>query len=131
MDFRLNDELEKWTKKSKLLEGGFDIISLAGASKDLAGGSEEVKSNLMKHISISADFHKIERIIIFHHSGCGAYAADYKFISAEEEKEKQLEDMKKSKGIILAKYPEVKMVFVWGELKDEDGKKIEFETIST
>ncbi|NOQ67884.1 hypothetical protein GQ568_00395 [Patescibacteria group bacterium] len=129
MDFRLYKETRKWIAESDLFEGGFDIISLAGASKDLIDGSEEVKSNLMRHISISADVHKAERIIIFHHSDCGAYALDYKFSSVQEEKEKQFDDMKKAKEIILEKYPEAEVVFVWGELKDEEGEKIEFEVI--
>ena len=37
--------------------------------------------------------------------------------------------MKKVKAIILEKYLKVEVVFVWGELKDEDGEKIEFEVV--
>jgi len=130
MDFRLNKETRKWIAESDLFDGGFDIISLAGASKDLVDGSEEIKNNFLKHIGVSVDLHQIEKIIIFHHSNCGAYALDYKFGSIQEEKEKQLEDMRKAKEIILKKYPEVKVVFVWGELKDEEGKEIEFDLSS-
>ena len=129
MDFRLNEETKKWIAESGLFGGGFDLISLAGASKDLIDGSEEVKTNFLKHIGVSVNLHQVEKIIIFHHSDCGAYALDYNFGSIQEEKEKQIKDMQKAKGIILEKYPEVEMVFVWGELKDEEGEKIEFETI--
>ena len=131
MDFRLNSELNKWIKESELLEGGFDVISIAGAGKELVDGSEEVKNNLMKHIGISVEIHQAEKIILFHHSDCGAYALDYKFSSAKEEKEKQFEDMEKAKETILEKYPKMEVVFVWGELKDDNGDKIEFEIIST
>jgi carbonic anhydrase len=130
MDFRLNSEVERWTKKSELFEGGFDVISVAGASKILADGSEEVKNNFLKNVAVSVDLHKAERIIIFHHSDCGAYAQSYDFSSPEEEKEKQIEDMRKAKETILGKYPGIKVVFAWGELKDEDGNEIEFEIIS-
>ena len=129
MDFRLNKEMRKWIVKSNLFNGGFDVISLAGASKDIVNGSEEIKNNFLKHIGVSVDLHQVEKIIIFHHSDCGAYAQDYQFGSPEEEKEKQFEDMKKAKEIILKKYPEVEVVFVWGELIDEDGKEIEFEIL--
>ena len=129
MDFRLNDELKKWIAESNLFNDGFDIISLAGASKDIIDGSEEIKNNFLKHIGVSVDLHQVRKIIIFHHSDCGAYAQDYQFGSPEEEKEKQFEDMKKAKEIILKKYPEVEVVFVWGELIDEDGKEIEFEIL--
>lgn len=130
MDFRLNGELDKWITKSELFDGGFDVISLAGASKDLIDGNEEIKNNFLRHIGVSVDLHKVEKIIIFHHSDCGAYAQSYNFNSLKEEKEKQLEDMEKAKEIILEKYPEVEVIFVWGELKDDDGDEIEFEVIS-
>ena len=130
MDFRLYKETRKWIAGSNLFEGGFDVISIAGASKDLVDGSEEVKNNLMKQIGISADVHKVEKIILFHHSDCGAYALDYEFSSAQEEKEKQLEDMKKAKAIILEKYPEIEVIFAWGELKNDNGDEIEFEVVA-
>jgi len=135
MDFRLNGEVEKWVKRSSLFEGGFDVISLAGASKDLTAsavpidGSEEIKNNFLKHIGVSVNLHQAEKIIIFHHSDCGAYAQDYQFDSPQEEKEKQLEDMKKAKAAILERYSEVKVVLVWGELKNDKGDEIEFEII--
>ena len=129
MDFRLNSELNKWIKESELFDGGFDVISLAGASKDLVDGNEEIKNNFLRHIGVSVDLHQAKKIILFHHSDCGAYALDYKFGSSEEEKEKQMEDMKKVKAIILKKYPEVEVIFIWGELKDEDGRKIEFKVL--
>jgi len=131
MDFRLNGELDKWITESELFNGGFDVISLAGASKDIVDGNEEIKNNFLRHIGVSVDLHKVEKIIIFHHSDCGAYAQDYQFNSVKEEKEKQFEDMKKAKEIILEKYLEVEVVFAWGELKDENGDEIEFEVIST
>ena len=131
MDFRLNKETKKWIQESGLFEGGFDIISLAGASKDIIDGSTEIKDNFLRHIGVSVDLHQVEKIIIFHHSDCGAYALDYKFSSVQEEKEKQFKDMEKAKIIILKKYPKVEVVFVWGELKSENGEKIEFEIIST
>ena len=130
MDFRLNKETKKWIQESDFSEGGFDVISLAGASKDIIDGNEEIKNNFLKHIGVSVDLHQAEKIIIFHHSDCGAYALDYKFGSVQEEKEKQFADMKKAKEVILERYPEVKIVFIWGELKDKNGEEIEFKLIS-
>lgn len=129
MDFRLNEELEKWIRESGLFDFGFDIISLAGASKSLADGSEEIRNCFLENISVSVDLHKVKDIIIIHHSDCGAYAKSYNFKSPNEEKKKQIEDMKNAKKIIQKKYPEVKIYLVWGQLKDEKGKKIEFEVI--
>lgn len=128
MDFRLNNEIDRWTKESDLFNG-FDVISVAGASKSLVDGGEEVRNNFLKHIGVSVNLHKARKIVILHHSNCGAYAADYKFSSAGEEKEKQVEDMGKSREIILAKYPDIDIILAWGELKDSEGKKIEFEIV--
>ncbi len=129
MDFRLNSELNRWIENSGLLAGGYDIISLAGASKSLADGSEEIKNNFLGHVAVSAELHKAEKIIICHHSDCGAYAKNYRFSSLAEEKETQIEDMKKSQSAILEKYPNVKIVLIWADLKDSHGEKIDFEII--
>lgn len=129
MDFRLNSELNKWIEKSDLFSGGFDVISLAGASKDIVDGGEEVKNNFLKHIGVSVELHRAEKAIICHHSDCGAYAKSYQFKTPAEEKEKQVEDMKKSRTAIGEKYPALKIILLWAELKDSTGKQIKFETI--
>jgi len=129
MDFRLNNEVVKWTKESGIFEDGFDIISVAGASKVLAGENSDVIENFLGNVDVSVNLHHAEKVVIFHHSDCGAYAKDYKFNSVAEEKEKQIEDMKKSKMIILEKYLKVEVVLVWGEMEDSEGKKVKFEIV--
>ncbi len=128
MDFRLNNEMIRWIKRSVLFDGkNFDLISMAGASKDLVSDDYKISENFMKHIAVSIELHKAQNVIIFHHSDCGAYAKDYKFASPEEEKKKQLEDMQEAKRIILKKYREAEVFLVWGQLKDREGKEIDFE----
>lgn len=129
MDFRLRDELMRWIDGSGIFEGGFDVVSLAGASKSLADGRDEIKDFFLKQVSVSTDLHRADRIIIFHHSDCGAYAKDYTFTSKEEEKVKQIEDMKSSREILQGRYPSTEVVLIYGELQDERGGKIEFEVI--
>jgi carbonic anhydrase len=129
MDFRLNKAIDEWVDKSGLFEGGYDVISLAGASKSLADGSEEIKNNFLSNVAVSAELHQAKKVIICHHSDCGAYAKNYKFNSPAEEKEKQIEDIKKSRDAILEKYPNIKIALVWADLKDSYGEKIEFEII--
>ncbi|MCK5413457.1 MAG: hypothetical protein KAI57_03735 [Candidatus Pacebacteria bacterium] len=129
MDFRLNAEVKRWTKESELFEGGFDIVSVAGACKNLADGSEEIKESFLGNVAVSVDLHKAEKIIIFHHSDCGAYAQSYDFSSIEEEKIKQIEDMEKAKEIILEKYPNVEVVLVFGTMKDGEGREVDFDII--
>ncbi len=130
MDFRLNKALDAWVEKSGLLEDGYDVISLAGASKTLADGTDEAKNNFLGNVAVSAELHKAEKIIICHHSDCGAYAKAYKFDSTAEEKEKQIKDMEKSRQAISEKYPSIKIALVWANLKDSHGNTIEFEVIN-
>ena len=128
MDFRLNSEMWKWIKKSVLFEGkDFDIISVAGATKDLVSDDLRISENFMQQIKMSIELHKAEKVIIFHHSDCGAYAKSYKFKSQKEEKKKQLEDMREAKRTIHRKYRDVEVFLVWAQLKDDKGEEINFE----
>lgn len=129
MDFRLRDELMNWIDESGLFEGGFDVISLAGASKSLADGSGEIKDFFLQQVSVSTDLHHASRVVVFHHSDCGVYAKDYSFASKEEEKKKQIEDMKKTREILKEKYPSAEVILSWGDLQDEHGEKINFEIV--
>lgn len=129
MDFRLRSELLRWIDESGLFEGGFDVISLAGASKSLADGSDEIKDFFLKQVSVSTELHHADRVIVFHHSDCGAYAKDYSFASPEDERAKQIEDMKKARAILKEKYPQADVVLAYGQLKDEHGEKVEFEIV--
>ena len=129
MDFRLRKELTDWINEGDLFDGGFDVISLAGASKSLADGSEEIKDFFLQQVSVSTDLHHASRAIVFHHSDCGAYAKDYSFASKAEEKMKQIEDMKKSREILQKKYSSVEVILVWGDLQDDHGEKINFEIV--
>jgi len=84
----------------------------------------------VKAIENSIKLHNLQTVILLHHSQCGAYKLVYNFSSPEEEKAKQIEDMQKSKKIILEKFPQLKVRPVWAELKDNCGEKIDFEEIN-
>lgn len=129
MDFRLRSELMKWVDESGLFEGGFDVIALAGASKSLADDNYEIKDFFMQQVSVSTDLHSAVRAVIFHHSDCGAYAKENNFVSKEEEKTKQLDDMKLSRDLLKERYPNLEVILVWGDMQDEHGEKINFEIL--
>ncbi len=129
MDFRLFNGFIKWMKEQGYA-GDCDIISLAGAGKGIVDGGE-AQSVLLKQLDISCNLHQSEKIILLHHSDCGAYAQSYKFANAEEEKKKQLADMNKAKKIIVARYSETEVELIWAQLKDKNGKEIVFTQINT
>ncbi len=128
--YRLNNQMLKWIKRSVLFEGKkFDLISLFGGIKDLVDNDFKISEKYFQHIKTSIESHGIEEVIIFHHSDCYSYKKNYKFASPEEEKKQQIKDMKEAKRIITKKYHDVEVFLVWANMKDEKGKKIEFEVV--
>ncbi|MBP6914175.1 hypothetical protein KBB74_01640 [Candidatus Parcubacteria bacterium] len=129
MDFRLTKETNRFLEENNLL-GDCDIVSIAGSSKALADGNDEIKNLLIKQIKTSKDLHGAEEIILIHHSDCGAYKASCCFTSLEEEKGFQIEDMKKVEKLIKENFPEMEVKKIWAEMKDSEGKKVDFSFIN-
>ena len=128
MDFRLTREMNKWMEAQGYI-GDCDLVSLAGAAKIIADGSEPGEM-LLGQIALSAKLHHSHCVALFHHSQCGAYAADYTFADAAAEKAKQVADMKKAAEIIKAKNPSMNVKLFWANLRDDSGREIEFEEIA-
>lgn len=128
MDFRLTEETIRFLKENNLI-GDSDIVSLAGSSKSLADGKDEIKNLLIKQIKTSKDLHGAEEVILIHHSDCGAYKTTCCFTSIEEEKNIQLEDMNKAEDLIKENFPEMEVKKVWAEMKDKEGSEVEFSFV--
>ena len=80
IDFRLGKAVKKYLEEQNLL-GDVDIVSIAGAVKDL--------DYAMKQIDISQRLHNISEVILMNHTDCGAYASDDSRHSADLEVAKQ------------------------------------------
>jgi len=93
IDFRFQKFIRVWTDK-KLKDNTFDLVALAGATKDL--------KTILKQVDISVRLHHIKRVYLIHHEDCGAYGK-------EGTKERHTRDLKKAKEKILAKYPKLKV----------------------
>lgn len=128
MDFRLIKATKEWMEDQGYI-GDCDVVSLAGASKELADGSEKAYDLIMKQIEISYNLHSSRQVILLHHSDCGAYKSSYSFSSPEEEREKQLSDMDKSSELIKQKFPDMEVVKIWAQMLDSEGKDIKFSKI--
>ncbi len=103
MDYRLREYLNSWAGEN-LEEGGYDYVSLGGSTKDLP--------TVLKQIDIAVNLHHIQTAHLIHHEDCGAYGA-------ESTPEKHAEDLRKAKGQILEKYPDLKVNLYYLHL---DGK---------
>lgn len=116
MDFRLGEAIKNWLNENHLLNN-CDIVSLAGATKGLAGdtGSKETEI-ILKQIEISASLHGINQIILMNHTDCGAYGGRDAFESTEVEYHAHVQDMEKARGVIAKKYPDLEIKLVLAKM---------------
>lgn len=128
MDFRLVDQTKKWLDEQNL-RNDYDLISVAGASKEITNPSDEKNREfLLKSIGVSCDLHSASKIVLIHHSDCGAYGGKQAFSSTEEERDTHEQDMQKSTEIIGEKYPNLDILKVYAIIR-EDGE-VEFEEVA-
>lgn len=126
MDFRLVGETRRWMEQSGYL-GNCDVVSMAGASKELLDGGQPARELILKQIGLSINLHQATEVILLHHSDCGAYKASYTFESGSEEKLKQIEDMNRSESIIKERFNDISVRKVWAQMQDEHGRSVSFE----
>lgn len=128
MDFRLIEQTRKWMGESGYL-GDCDVVSMAGAGKEMLDGGMAARELVFKQISTSISLHHATEVVLLHHSDCGAYKAAYTFESPEEERIKQIEDMNRAEAIIKEKFNNISVKKVWAKMLDEYGEKVEFQVI--
>ena len=93
IDFRFQRFIRDWTDKD-LKNKTFDLVGLAGSTKDLA--------TVMKQIDISVQLHHIKEAYLIHHEECGAYGE-------ESTRKRHAQDLEKARDEILSKYPDLKV----------------------
>ena len=82
----------------------------------------------MGQIDISVNLHKIQEVILCNHTDCGAYGGSQAFGSSEEEYKFHVEELKKAKEMILAKYPSLKIKMLLAKIQPSG--EVEFEEIN-
>ena len=102
--------------------GDFDLIEMAGSSKNLVSPMElEDKTALLENIRISIQLHNPQRIILTNHIDCGAYGGSKKFNLKDEEIIFHKNELEKAKEIIKKEFPQMIVVTEFIS-KDEQGK---------
>ena len=109
--------------------GNCDIVSVAGSGKGIADTNEIFRSYLLRQIKLSHDLHGARNAILIHHSDCGVYNSCYQFNSIDEEKEKQVADMKEAEKVIKENFPDMNVDKIWAQLLDPNGSQINFIAI--
>jgi len=94
MDFRLGKPIKQYLQERGLL-GDCDIVSIAGASKNIARPTEPTDREFaLRQIRTSVRLHEIKKVIVMNHTDCGAYGGR----SSPEDRESQhIADMKSAK----------------------------------
>ena len=143
IDFRLIRETMRFIDE-KYGIGKCDIVSVAGAGKGIADDekgineAELVDSNkiiddnknfrcyLLRQARLSYKLHGSRKVVLIHHSDCGVYNNCYDFKSGEDEKQKQIEDMRRAEVVIKKMLPDVSVDKVWAQMLDPQGEKVNF-----
>lgn len=107
MDFRLMEDIKNYLGKNGIM-GDCDEVSVAGAAKDLAAPEwPSSREFILKQIRISHDLHNMRRVILMHHTDCGAYGGHKAFADELEEEQKHIRDMQEAAGIIKSQWQDV------------------------
>ncbi len=85
IDFRFHKQIHRWLKEDLGLEDNYDLLSIAGAGRDLVGENPLLPpEKILNEIALSHQLHHIKRVIILHHQNCGAYGTELESGSAAE-----------------------------------------------
>jgi len=122
IDFRFWEAtLTGFAKESEENEGlgikHLDPKTVPGVCKGVAQGDEKATSEIRRVIDIALEKHHIKRVVIVHHSSCGAYGINDK----KAEFETQCANLKKGAKILASSYPALSFsaFFAQGEEKQE------------
>ncbi len=86
--------------------GDFDLIEIAGSSKNITSPlEEEDRITLLENIGLSIKLHHPHKLILTNHTDCGAYGGSKKFKSQDEEVEFHKKELINAKSIISKKFP--------------------------
>lgn len=111
MDKRLLAFLVEYLRKNGLLGHCYDP-GRAGAVKDLVSGNDILAESLWKDIEIGVSKGGVTQIILCNHTDCAAYGGSSHFSSFTEERNFHIEEMRKARDLILARYPALRVYMV-------------------
>jgi carbonic anhydrase len=103
MDFRLTGDVHAWLEEKGLVND-CDIISVAGAAKDIV---ENPQGYVFSLIKLSIELHQIKKVILMNHRDCGAYGGSAAFNGQAEEFAKHKGEMNKAREILVNQFPNV------------------------
>ncbi len=128
MDFRFIADIDMFLESLEL-KGDHDVVSIAGAAKNIADPYDEHDTELVyRQIEISKKLHGMTQVILMNHMDCGAYGGSKAFTSKDEERARQLKDMDHAASHIVKRIEGVTVVKVLARI--DDVGKVDFEKIA-
>jgi hypothetical protein len=128
VDFRTQDELERFLVKELGLQSDYDLVSLPGAS--LAFVEKKYKSwgvTISDTIDVLKKLHKIKRIVFVDHMNCGAYKlikGPALVTNPESEYKQHVKTLKEAKNKVKALFPDLEVysfvMFLDGHIEHVD-----------
>lgn len=116
IDFRLQPAIKQWLTEQNIL-GNCDIISVAGAAKDIAEGGDFV----LKQIDISYRLHGMRQVILMNHTDCGAYGG-----RQENDHDCHKQAMQSAAERIGKLYPDINVRFALADIGEDGTVSINF-----
>lgn len=126
----LNKEIAQWAGIEKIFNVNPYLFADTGSSGKFVNVPEKIRKFLLSNIGELIIAKNVEKIVTVHHNRCLYYtmllARLYRIpaeeITPEMEKEHQISDMLKVKGIFEENFS-VEVIPVWAQIKKENGKK--------
>lgn len=132
MDFRLEPDLSLYLKSEGLI-GKVDIVSLAGAAKNLAEEANEANRELVfTHVRLAQELHGVEEVILMSHTDCGAYGGAKAFREREHEEQRLVQDMQAARDLLTKRFKKLRIRLVLARIEEKRGQwVVSFEKISS
>ncbi|MDD5146181.1 MAG: hypothetical protein PHN39_00300 [Candidatus Pacebacteria bacterium] len=104
MDFRIKPSiLSQLLMRVGYSEGSYDLVSVAGACKDLLSDKSGERDFLIKQIKLSQQLHNIQEVVMLYHDNCGAYGVP----DVDQEYKTQASDLSKIKSLLADEFPDL------------------------
>jgi len=112
------------------LKDKYDLVSLAGVTKDLVENDPASSEIILKQIEISQRLHGTQEVILIHHMDCGAYGGHQAFENLPAEHDKQVQGLALAKKIINEKFPKLEVKKILARIQEKNGEnQIDFEAL--
>lgn len=122
MDFRLEPDLSLWLKSEGLV-GKIDVVSLAGAAKNLAEpANETIRDFVFTHVRLAQELHGVEEVILMSHTDCGAYGGAKAFGERADEQRRLVQDMQAALDLLTKRFKKLHVRMVLARIEEKRGQ---------